>query len=201
MVKRAGGSGRDSTMPVLIDSDGQEYTQNRDKAEIIGSYFAEKCSLETDFSDVATTFPDVKQRSLHRITTVHFRQSTVRRVLKAINPSKATGLDSVPSRVLKMCADSLARPLAHLFSLCFRQGHQPSAWKVAKRCPGPQEGLKILCEELPSNIPSLHYLQMYGNHNQPEHHKLSRQQLYSLCSPIWLPLWTWRNRPPHSSST
>ncbi|XP_065190752.1 uncharacterized protein LOC135821682 [Sycon ciliatum] len=40
--KRAGGSGRDSTMPVLLDSDGQEYTQNRDKAEIIGSYFAEK---------------------------------------------------------------------------------------------------------------------------------------------------------------
>ena len=117
MVKRAGGSGRDSTMPVLIDSDGQEYTQNRDKAEIIGSYFAEKYSLETDFSDVATAFPDVKQRSLHRITTVHFRQSTVWRVLKAINPSKATGPDSVPSRVLLRCVQILLHARSLICSL------------------------------------------------------------------------------------
>ena len=78
----------EATYPHRTSIDIDEYRRvkagwgHSDKAEIMGSYFAEKCSLETDFSDVATAFPDVKQRSLHRITTVHFRQSTVRRVLK-----------------------------------------------------------------------------------------------------------------------
>ena len=35
MVKRAGGSVRDSTVPVPIVSDGQEHTLNRDKDEIM----------------------------------------------------------------------------------------------------------------------------------------------------------------------
>ena len=46
-----------------IDSAGQDHAQTRDKA-IMGSYFAQKCSIKTDFSDTTTAFPDVKQRSL-----------------------------------------------------------------------------------------------------------------------------------------
>ena len=35
-VKRAGGHGRQSTIPVLVDKSGQEHTRSCDKAEVLG---------------------------------------------------------------------------------------------------------------------------------------------------------------------
>ena len=59
-VKRAGGHGRQSTIPVLVDKSGQEHTRSCDKAEVLGQYFAEKCSLERDFDSCTPTFPNVR---------------------------------------------------------------------------------------------------------------------------------------------
>ena len=77
-------------------------------------------------------FPICSAFTTSNLSIIRFRSSTVQRELRQLNPSKATGSDNVPARVLKACAASLATPLARLFSLCFRQGKQPDMWKLAR---------------------------------------------------------------------
>ena len=57
------------------------------------------------------------------------------RKLKRLDPSKATGPDGIPARVLQQCASTLSLPLSRLFSPCFRYGVQPSMWKIANVVP------------------------------------------------------------------
>jgi len=134
VIKRSGGLGKDSSIPVLVDEQGQEHTRNKEKADVLGQYFAKKCSLEHDFN-ATQPLPPVRSRTQNTIQIVHFRPATVRRTLLALNSSKATGPDSVPARVLKACADSLALPLSKLFALCFRNQCQPVKWKCANVVP------------------------------------------------------------------
>ena len=69
------------------------------------------------------------------IGSVHFRPGTVRRELRRLNSSKATGPDNIPARVLKECADALCKPLSRLFSLCYAKGRQPALWKTTRVLP------------------------------------------------------------------
>ena len=143
-VKHAGGHGRQSTISVLVDKSGQEHTKSCDKADLLGQYFAEKCSLERDFDNCTPTLPNVRQRSPNAISTIYFRLSTLLRTLKHLHPCKATGPDGIPARVLKMGADTLAYPLSKLYTLCFRTGIQPAAWKVANIVPVFKKGSKSI---------------------------------------------------------
>ena len=69
------------------------------------------------------------------MTTVRFREATVQRQLRQLDPTQATGPDGIPARVLKQCSKVLAAPLAKLSSLCFRCRVQPSLWKLARVVP------------------------------------------------------------------
>ena len=133
-VRRAGGDGRKTSIPVIRDNNGQEYSTAEEIATCFGRFFSKKCCLENGDFDSADlpAFPPRCTSSLH---SVRFRPTTVRRLLRQLDPSKATGPDGVPSRVLKECAEPLALPLSDLFSLCFRCGTQPSTWKIANVVP------------------------------------------------------------------
>ena len=69
------------------------------------------------------------------LSHVRFRPATVARLLRQLDPSKATGPDGIPAQVLKICAVELSSPLSSLFSACFRQGVYPSLWKTANVVP------------------------------------------------------------------
>ena len=133
-VKQAGGDGRHCSIPVIRDNQGREHSTSQEKADCFGRFFARKCSLEgEDFQQ--TDLPNFPNRCPSTLSQVRFRPATVERQLRRLDPSKATGNDSVPSRVLKQCAPVLALPLSRLFSLCIRHGTQPSMWKIANVVP------------------------------------------------------------------
>ena len=132
-IKQAGGQNRNADIPVLTDASGKEFTTNKEKAECLCQHFADKCSLGQN--DFAGTFPAVQPRTANKLHFVRFRQSSVRRALKQLDSSKATGPDGIPSRVLKACSSELAYPLAVLFRQSFHMGVQPSSWKTAQVVP------------------------------------------------------------------
>ena len=132
-IKRISGCGRHQEIPILTGLDGREHTSSRDKAECFANFFSGKCSLDSDFSGEA--FPDVRARSTARLHIVHFRPDVVHRELKKIQPSKSTGSDMIPGRVLKECCRELSEPVARLFTMSFRQGRQPDLWKIASVVP------------------------------------------------------------------
>ena len=133
-VKKAGGLGRQSSIPVIRDDQDTEYITCKEKAEGFGYFFAKKCSIDGgDFDE--SNIPPFPQRCSSTLCRVRFRPSTIKRHLRQLDPAKATGPDGIPARVLKECADALAHPLSTLFSLCFEQGVQPSPWKIANVVP------------------------------------------------------------------
>ena len=93
-IKQAGGSSRNTSIPTLTQQPGLKCVSNAEKAECFGQYFASKCSLGADdfpANQPATGFPHVAQRTAEKLSTVRFRPATVKRELRRLNASKATG--------------------------------------------------------------------------------------------------------------
>ena len=136
--QKAGGEGRNASISIIRGNHGQEHSTAEDIAGCFGRFFSKKCCLENGDFDQAD-IPVFPPRCTSALNSVRFRPSTVQRLLRQLDPSKATGPDKVPSRVLKECAEVLAPPFSKLFSLCFRCGIQPSGWKIANVVPVHQE--------------------------------------------------------------
>ena len=132
-LKAAGGDGRQCSVPTIRDDQGQEFSTNEEKAAAFGRFFSAKCSLMNDLQP--SNLPNFPSRCTTGLNHVRFRPTTIARLLRQLDPSKATGPDGVPARVLKICAAELASPLSRLFSACFRKGVQPSLWKTANVVP------------------------------------------------------------------
>ena len=54
---------------------------------------------------------------------------------KAIDVSKATGLDKIPNRLLKIATEVVAPSLTGIFNHLLVTGMFPSDWKMAKVSP------------------------------------------------------------------
>ena len=131
-VKKAGGVGRQGGIQVIRDDQGNEFETSEEIAECFGRFFAKKCRLDDgDFN--ATDIPRFPSRCSTTLCRIRFRPSTVRRLFGQLDPAKATGW--CPCQGSKRVQGSLGNPLAHLFSLCFKQGVHPSDWKTANVVP------------------------------------------------------------------
>ncbi|CAB4023601.1 Hypothetical predicted protein, partial [Paramuricea clavata] len=75
-------------------------------------------------------------------TFQQFTDSEVRTALRELKVKKATGVDGIPSRLLKDGADVLAYPLTVLFNLSVQQCKIPGEWKKAKVTPLYKNGAK-----------------------------------------------------------
>ena len=63
-------------------------------------------------------------------------------ILKKIDDKKATGLDKIPSKLLKTAACIIAPSLTAIFSKSILTGIYPSEWKTAKVTPVFKKGIK-----------------------------------------------------------
>ena len=59
----------------------------------------------------------------------------VRKLLEKLETTKSTGLDNLPSRMLKIAAGVLAPSLAFLFNQSISSGIVPAEWKLARVTP------------------------------------------------------------------
>ena len=67
--------------------------------------------------------PQLEHANHFKLRAVTF--SEVRKMLKELKPRKATGIDGIPSRLLKDGADTLASPLSAIFNLSIQQNMIP----------------------------------------------------------------------------
>jgi hypothetical protein len=66
--------------------------------------------------------------------------------LKALKTCKATGLDQIPAKILKLSADIVAPSLTFIFNLSLTTGIYVDEWKQARVTPIYKSGDKRLCE-------------------------------------------------------
>ena len=67
-------------------------------------------------------------------------EDDVLKLLKGIDGNKATGLDNISPKLLKIGYAQLCRPLAYIMNLSLTSGVVPSAWKKSRVSPIFKEG-------------------------------------------------------------
>ena len=93
------------------------------------------------FSNEATgDLPDLGPSYTADVPRITVSTPGVVKLLKDLNPSKATGPDSIPGKLLKEAASELAPALSIIFQTSIDQGQIPDDWKSAKIAPVYKKG-------------------------------------------------------------
>ena len=84
---------------------------------------------------VLKAFVDERKDSDLKIAFPPITPCQTQKLIKAIPSGKATGLDGVSARLLKIAAPVVASSLAKLINICITSGTFPAVWKEAKVTP------------------------------------------------------------------
>ena len=113
-------------------------TDVSEKADAFNSFFAKQCSL----IDTGSVLPDDVYYTDQRLNTIEFNGEKIASFIKALDVNKAHGWDEISIRMVKLCGESLVKPLISIFSLSLNSGKFPSNWKKANVVPVYKKGDK-----------------------------------------------------------
>ena len=85
--------------------------------------------------DSGHQLPDFPSRSETQFSDVAISTVKVAKIIKSLDPSKATGPDGIPVSVLQNCSPELSPVLSRLFKKCVAESCFPSSWKIASIVP------------------------------------------------------------------
>ena len=105
-------------------------TDFKEKAELFNSSFANQCSSVQNSSVLPTDFELFRDKSFSNI----FTDNDVGRIISSLDPNKAHGHDMMSIRMLKICGNSINKPLGLIFRACLEHGIFPQNWKKKHCC-------------------------------------------------------------------
>lgn len=114
-------------------------------AEHMNKFFAEtaEITLQTNRKGLHCNAPHIQNTTEQNPVTLKFSPTTekeVRDVIMSLKSKLSCGIDEVPSKAVKFCAEQLAAPLAAVTNKSFEQGHFPSLLKLSKIYPKHKKG-------------------------------------------------------------
>ena len=114
----------DKKIPVVppIFVNGKFITEIKGNRDYFNIFFANQFSIISD-SSLPKEINTVKSE----YTT--FNENDIMKVLNALDVKKAHGHNYVSIQMLKICGESVCRPLAIIFQICLNQGKFPKIWK------------------------------------------------------------------------
>ena len=115
--------------PILFE--GSFITDFKEKCHKFNDYFKEQCTLIA----TSSVLPPLNISTNLRLDKVNFSKEDITKHIRKLNPNKAHGHDGIPSRILKMCDNSIAEPLYIIFKKCLAEGYFPRKWKKANVAP------------------------------------------------------------------
>ena len=107
-------------------------TDFKEKAQIFNNFFVKQCTLVENTSKLPT---DSLKRTKNFLSTISFTKDDIAKIIKNLNPNKAHGFDMISIRMLKICGDSILKPLELIFKSCIESGKFPIEWKKANVVP------------------------------------------------------------------
>ena len=111
----------------------------KDKAELFNHFFVNQCSLLSNNSVLPTNLPQLPNKCLD---SIHFSSSDIAKVIIHLDPNKAHVHDMLSIRMIKLCGNSICKPLSIVFNDCLNKGKFPHGWKKANVVPGHKKGSK-----------------------------------------------------------
>ena len=107
-------------------------------AEELNSFFA-RFEKEPPTATPAHTNTPLHPPTPDNSHTLTVEEHEVRRMLKGVNPRKATGPDGVPGQVLRECADQLAGVFTKIYNQSLSQAVVPPCMKTSTIIPVPKK--------------------------------------------------------------
>ena len=98
----------------------------KEKAELFDSFFSNQCSLLKNCSKRPTNIIYVTDK---RLRTINFTDDNKEKNIVSLNPNKAHGHDNISIRMLKICGNTICKPLELIFKQALTTGVFPSEWK------------------------------------------------------------------------
>ncbi|CAB4043417.1 Hypothetical predicted protein, partial [Paramuricea clavata] len=119
-------------IPKIVHLSGEKASTPSAKADMFNKFFASVFQKSDHGTEINH---DVFHPRVDELHNLHVTVEDILSVLKAINPSKASGPDQIPGRILKECANEIAPSLTQIINLSLRIGMLPKEWKWANVVP------------------------------------------------------------------
>ena len=97
------------------------------KAELFNHFFKNQFSLLSNNS-VLSTGPPQLTKKCH--DSIHFSSSDIAKIISHLDPNKAHGHDMLSIRMIKLCGNSICKPLSIIFNDCLNEGKFPYGKKL-----------------------------------------------------------------------
>ena len=95
----------------------------KEKAELFNNFFTMQCSLVNNNSKLPSV---LTKKTCKLLSTVEFSTNDILQIIRNLNPKKAHGHDMISIRKLKICDESICKPLRIIFRSCLENGKFPS---------------------------------------------------------------------------
>lgn len=99
------------------------------KCMFFNSYFAVQCTALVNNAQFPTR---ITTHSESVLTSIDFFFERFSNTMKQLYPNKAHGHDNVSIRIMKLCQDSINKPLETILRKCFHERIFPNGWKKCK---------------------------------------------------------------------
>ena len=116
--------------PLLIDD--KFVTDIEAKANIFNKFFADQCTPLKNSSMFPTSRLFMTQATLR---SLDFNEGKILKIIRALNTNKAHGHDDISIRMIKICDESLLKPLLILFKNSLKLSCYPDIWKKSNIIP------------------------------------------------------------------
>ena len=94
--------------------------------ELFNHFFVNQCSLLGSNSALPTNLPQLTTKCLD---SIHFSSSDITKIISRLDPNKAPGHVMLSIRMIKLCGNSICKPLSIIFKDCLSDGKFPHEWK------------------------------------------------------------------------
>ena len=102
------------------------------KANIFYKFFGEQCTPLKNDSALPTSQYVLTQS---RLQSIDFICEEISRIIRSLDVNKAHDHDDISIKIIKICDNSLVRPLSLLFKNAFGDSHFPELWKKLNIIP------------------------------------------------------------------
>ena len=116
--------------PLLIDD--KFVTDIQAKANIFNKFFADQCTPLKNNSMLPTNQLFMTQA---RLRSLDLNEDEILKIIRALNINKAHGCDGISVRMIKICDESLRKPLLILFKNSLKLSYYPDIWKKSNVIP------------------------------------------------------------------
>ena len=94
-------------------------TDFKEKAELFNSFFSNQSSLLKNCSKLPTNPRYVTDK---RLRAINFTADNIEKIIVSLNSNKAHGHDNISIRMLKICGDTICKPLELIFKQALTTG-------------------------------------------------------------------------------